>query len=250
MRDLPKELRINKLIESRDLDISVIVPCYYKHAYLLKNLVNVYRYQTYLPKEMIISLSDTKKLSKKTLEDVKSILKMTLPFEVKIIFYDNKKLPGGNKNMAANEASGDILVVQDADDIPHLQRLELIKHMFDTYDIVHLGHKFINRKNSKMIMYDKYRKLRFNRKFKFDGIIFYRRLAETKKLRPKKYKFHITNGEIAILRSIWMDNRWDPKIGRGEDVKLNRIVEERYKKSIHIRKKLMLYNRIKQIPSN
>src|SRR6185503_496362 len=53
-----------------------------------------------------------------------------------------------NRNIAALNASKDILICQDADDIPHPQRVEIIKYVFETFDIDHLFHAFISYHNS------------------------------------------------------------------------------------------------------
>lgn len=239
--------RVKKLDQVQDHSISVIIPCYYKHAYLLKNLVKIYKSQTFYPKEIIISLSGTKHLSERKMKKIKSILNLDLPFNVKIIYHHKDKLPGGNKNSAAEMASGDILVVQDADDIPHRQRLEIIKYFFDRFNIVHLGHGFLNRKKKQKIKHNKYRNSSFNRKIKPNKIFYYRRYAEISEILPRQYRLRITNGEVALKKSIWKKHHWDETLKRAEDTRLNRFLENKYKKSIHLKCRLILYNRVDQI---
>ena len=60
----------------------------------------------------------------------KKIENMKYPFKVIYIFHKECKYAGDNRNCACEKASGDIFITQDADDIPHPQRIEIIKYMF------------------------------------------------------------------------------------------------------------------------
>jgi hypothetical protein len=44
--------------------------------------------------------------------------------------------------MAEELCLGDIILYQDADDLPHPQRVEIVKQYFETHDIVHLTHSY------------------------------------------------------------------------------------------------------------
>ena len=143
--------------------ISVIIPCVSYHAHLLSNLLNILKYQTLAPKEVIISLSSVKKITADRLTKIRALETHVFPFALKILYHDEDVWAAGNKNRAAEIATGEILVVQDADDIPHIQRLEVIKYFFDKYDILHLCHGYQIRYLPKMINHNVYKLISFNK---------------------------------------------------------------------------------------
>jgi hypothetical protein len=48
--------------------------------------------------------------------------------------------------MASYMSTGDIIVYQDDDDIPSCRRIEIIKHFFETQDIMCLNHSYVYNK--------------------------------------------------------------------------------------------------------
>lgn len=127
-----------------DLKISVIVPCTYKHVDLLYHLLKIYEQQTVLPHEVIISLSEA---DKSTIPITKIVNMVRWKFRVKLLVSNSKQYAGTNRNIASENAKGDILVYQDADDLPHPQRIEIIKYFFEHYNIDHLVHHYIFAKD-------------------------------------------------------------------------------------------------------
>src|SRR3990167_5690905 len=65
-----------------------------------------------------------------------------LLFKTKILCFQGKQSAGKNRNIACSHAEGDILIAQDADDIPHPQRIEIIKYVFENYATEHLLHSY------------------------------------------------------------------------------------------------------------
>ncbi len=111
--------------------VSVIIPCYYKHADQLPMLLEHLCNQSTLPEEVVISLSEADKCERWIVESIEGAI---YPFKVKLL-QTNEKLPAGsNRNIACRNAKGDIFITQDADDIPHVQRVEIIKFVFENYN--------------------------------------------------------------------------------------------------------------------
>lgn len=250
----PQVFEIPKRIDIVNLSVSVIIPCHHEDAYLLKNLLKIYLKQTVLPQEIVISCSGLNQMTNKQKQKLDKLVVWSsslVDINVKWSLHKGSLLPGGNKNAACSVAVGDIIIVQDADDIPHVQRVEIIKWWFDHYDINHLGHTFIRRYESKMISSKSYLDLTYNRnRFKsIEYMISYRRLPEFFHQMPKSLRVKITNGEVAFLRSLFseMGHRWDDKLKAAEDTRFNRLVESKYRKSINLVDKLIIYNRVKQI---
>lgn len=123
-----------------NLTTTVMIPCVARHFKHLHELLNLYANQTEIPNEIVISLSDVETLNE---EDVLALENAPWPFSVKIIKHIGKKSAGENRNIAAKNASGDILICQDADDIPHPQRIEIVKYIFENYEVDHLLHPWI-----------------------------------------------------------------------------------------------------------
>ena len=220
--------------------ISVIIPCANEDAHLLVNLIDILKYQTLLPKEVIISLSGKRFLRPETFKNIDDLNSATLPFAIKILYHNDKVWASGNKNYAATVATGDILIVQDSDDIPHFQRFEIIKYFMDKYNAVHLAHGFVERHNGNVILASTYQQHPFNTRYHIPNIPYYIVTPQN------RTKYVITNGEIAILRSIWSKHKWDNSLRVAEDTTYNRNIEQTYKSTIYITKPLIIYNRVLQ----
>jgi hypothetical protein len=127
------------------LTTTVIVPCYYGHVQYLRELFDALSQQTVLPDEAVISISQAHLVDPLILED---FLSRQYPFKIQVLSTNNKLYAGENRNAAAKVAKGDILICQDADDLPHMQRIEFIKRSFEEKEISLLVHTYIRTNNS------------------------------------------------------------------------------------------------------
>lgn len=121
------------------LTTSVIIPCHPKHAKYLYELLKIYEKQTILPDEIVISISEVDQIQPhiiKTLQDEQWL------FPVKLILSQKKLVAAQNRNIACAQATSEIFICQDADDIPHKQRIEVIKYFFEKFELDFLLHKF------------------------------------------------------------------------------------------------------------
>ena len=133
----PEIFAIEKRLTPLSLTTSVIIPCHQKHAKHLPELVMSFTKQTVLPDEIIISLSDYKKVDPSVLEKIAS---SDYPFSVTLLQFENALSAGKNRNRACAEAIGDILICHDADDLSHPQRIAIIKYFFENFVVDHLVH--------------------------------------------------------------------------------------------------------------
>lgn len=126
--------------------ISLIIPCIPKHFHFLDRVLNAYLNGSILPDEVIINYSESSKVTKPEIDFLKS--KYSKNFS-KFIFcaFPQKLYAGKNRNYGTRASTGDIIVYQDADDLPHKQRLEIIKYFFTYYDIMHLAHSYVFSEN-------------------------------------------------------------------------------------------------------
>lgn len=122
------------------LTVSVIVPCHPKHAKYLYGLLKAYAEQTSLPDEIVISLSEANQVG---IDIIESLRDAQWPFSVKLLSSEQKLFAGQNRNIACRQATSEIFVCQDADDLPHVQRIEVIKYFFKKFNPDFLLHKFV-----------------------------------------------------------------------------------------------------------
>jgi len=119
---------------------SIIVPCHPAHFPLLEELLTAYQNQTRLPDEIVISLSQYNQVSPALLLALEG---KPWPFALKILKHIAKYPPGRNRNEACAAATGALIICQDADDLPHPQRVEIIRYLFENYQIDHLLHQWL-----------------------------------------------------------------------------------------------------------
>ena len=124
---------------SNHLTTSVIIPCYWGHFKCLSELLDVLCKQTVLPDEVVISLSEIEKLNTRAIQQFEEKI---YPFPVKIIKHKERLFAGANRNSACKNASGDIFILNDADDLPHIQRIEMIRHVFENTDAQMVAHYY------------------------------------------------------------------------------------------------------------
>ncbi len=124
-------------ISKKHLTVSFIIPCHYKHFKYLEGLLDILCKQTVLPNEVIISLSEVSELGAAAVEDLE---KKLYPFPFTIIKHREALSAGANRNCCCDASTGDIIIANDADDLPHIQRVELIRHAFEEYPAAFIVH--------------------------------------------------------------------------------------------------------------
>lgn len=221
-----EQIELLKRPEYVDKKLSVIIPCYYKHASKLFSLLRMYEAQTRLPDEVVISLSDAGRVDPNVLEQLRQEL---WAFPVTIVLANGSQAPGINRNIACKHAIGDIFMCQDADDIPHPQRVEVIHYFFTTYHVDHLMHGYKRLMPEDSIIpfkpYDDLSLVQFACLKNFDDV-YYARL------------FH--NGNVAIARQTFDVVKW-PGIRLGEDTEFNKMVYKKFNNCIVIRAIIFAY---------
>lgn len=130
----------NNLIPKQDkcaMTTSVIVPCVARHFFWLSGLLESYQNQTVMPDEVVISLSEVEKLRP---IEISKLENGTWGFKLKILRNEGTIIDGENRTIAMDNSSGEILIFSDADDIPHPQRVEIAKYIFENYEVDHILH--------------------------------------------------------------------------------------------------------------
>lgn len=204
-----------KLQEPQSKTSSLIIPCYYKHAPYLYDLLVMYEYQTKLPDEVVISLSQADLVEVNILE---KLTEERWSFPVTLILTNEQKYGGENRNRACQHAKGDIFICQDADDLVHEQRIEIIHYFFEHFAIDHLMHEYcLVKPNEHHILFQTYDPT---------AIQFW----NSKKFETIWQRGRFTNGNVAISRWLFQNIQWTDK-PRAQDTLFNRQVYSRYYKT-------------------
>jgi hypothetical protein len=202
---------LQKRAEPICMKTSIILPCHFKHFHLVPQLLENYKMQTVLPDEIVISLTEHhfQMIDK---NDLSRVTDVNWPFLVTIVIDPSPvSSPGQNRNYACQASLGDLLICQDADDIPHPQRVEILKYIFENFHADFLIHRFFYSDGSDVS------------NFKTISI------HETENLcRYLNYYGEIINkcahqGQVAISRAVFETVKWGLQ-RRGEDEEFNNNV--------------------------
>ena len=142
---------------------------------------------------------------------------------------------GKNRNRAAAATTGAIIIYQDADDLPHPQRVELIKRAFEEHEIDHLIHLYTHAtKPAGMYgpgvpgkLTDRYDERRFRSSLVHQPTYV--------------YSFKIHNGNIATTRAVFQIAKWDETMRRAQDMAYNKVVYKRFHQNAILKLPLVFY---------
>lgn len=202
--------------------VSVIVPCCYKHFHLVPELLEAISIQTKLPDEVVISISESEKIP---VDQIKKTENLQYPFKVRLIFHKERLYAGENRNSACENAIGDIFISQDADDIPHPQRIEIVTNFFKLYpNIQQIIHKWtanpaMNRNFFTLDKIERYLVTNWSYYSTFTGV---------------------HNGNCAIRRQVFDKIQWTNK-QKAQDVEFNKKVIEYFAQTMVIDARLLVY---------
>lgn len=215
---------IEKRLHCQPMTTSVFIPCYYKHFNLLPDLLGYYLAQTVYPDEIVISLSESDKVDSLAL---KALKERNWPFTLKIICNVGKCTAGKNRNIACENSIGDLMISQDADDIPHPQRIEIIKYLFENYKIDHLMHSWI-KPGSSFPCYET---------SKIDLLCkCYNNLDDT-----FRYEEYVHYGNNAYTRAVFEKIKWPEYPEYWADAEFDKMVYQAFKYKVLVKADLVIY---------
>jgi glycosyltransferase involved in cell wall biosynthesis len=205
------------------LTTSLIVPCIPKHFQYIPELLEQYAKQTVPPDEIVISLSEAASMASGEIDAVKN---NPWPFQLKIIEHKEKRSEGENRNLGTQYASGDLMLYQDADDLPHPQRVELIKRLFENYQIDHLLHAYVLDTDFRgFTIYD------------FDSLPVY----YSKELTNCVGNRHLHNGATALTRDVAHRVKWVEGFKISTDTFTNQEIYKVVNQKVFLLEPLVLY---------
>jgi hypothetical protein len=224
------------------MKISVFIPCIPEHFIFLDRVVRYYNSGSVKPDEIIIVLSDCFKVRKEYID-----VFLSYNPNVTLVHTENQLLHTGEAcNLSKKLCSGDIIVIQAADDLPHPLRIEIVKMYFERYDIVSLNHSYFGKSHIDYYGYDVLYKMAE------------KRLSDIKVVQPFEIFKHVTEkpddvygqfcnfpvaaGTICHRKEILEDMQWS-SVKHGQDTIFCKEIIKRYKKSIIISAPLYFYNK-------
>lgn len=217
--------------ENKGIKTSIIIPCHPRHLQHLYALLKMYTNQTVLPDEIIVSMK-SEQLSIGIIEILK---KEEWPFLVKLILSKNQLYAGENRNEGSKEATGDIFIYQDADDIPHPQRVEIIKYFFEKYEVDHLMHFWISP--SGPLEFYSPNKVSFLYPRSLDEV--WGLIKNDKTRISDKISLGVHFGNIAIARRVFDKIQWSG-LPKGQDVQFDENAYQQFRCMI-VRVPLVVY---------
>jgi len=212
--------------------VSVIVPCYYKHFKNIPELLDNLSCQSQLPDEVVISLSEANKVEKSAINAVK---KINYPFKLRILTTKKNKRAGENRNIAAHYSKGDILITQDADDLPHPQRIEIIAYIMEKTKSDHVIHQWVSE-NYDLMKENSGRPIWQNKYENFENIQL-EKISSVVQFPSLKWG---TCGNIGITRKVFKMVKWTSHKG-GEDVLFSKKIIEKFRNSVFAEIPLLIY---------
>lgn len=190
--NVSKNKKIEKLLEEDNITISICIPCVPKHVPLLRELLKNIDLQTKKPHEIIVALCQTNSIQANKLEKE---LNKVHDFPIKIIFTEGRASAATNRNKAAKCAQGELISFIDADDLMHVQRLEIIAYIYKEYHCKSILHNYLKEENTKI-----FSKEDILKNIKHGKEIY---KIHKKFTKAPNISIDITNGHITCHRSIF-----------------------------------------------
>lgn len=205
------------------MKVSVIIPCYSKHFRHLAPLLRAYRMQSVTPDEIVISLSSIGEINP---AEIGLLERQSYPFTLKILKHTDTYDAATNRNLASEASTGDLLICQDADDLPHRQRVQIIKYLFEKYQIDFLVHQFVHDETDWTYYY---------------YLHSLEKLCTLRKQAVDSTFYHVAQGCPAYVREVFNKVHWISEAGLAEDGWFNLMVGDAFENSVILQLPIYLY---------
>jgi|10_taG_2_1085330.scaffolds.fasta_scaffold08661_5 hypothetical protein len=239
---------------------SLIIPSTNNHFQYIGCILEHYKNGTVKPDEVIVSVSKAHEMDKREIKNIVS--KYDNCFEnLKIVSHFRKVYEGPNRGEGSKVAENDLLIYQDSDDVPHPQRIEIIKYFFENHDILHLNHGYNFEEKFEKLNVQEIENKKSHEMFDmyFPDFKEMEQVKRTRKTRPRKVydslgnslpygsgfgpDWNITGGSTAILKSVLEEINWEWTMDVSYDYDFCMDTLFYYNKSMLINVPLIWYNK-------
>lgn len=230
------------------MKLSIIIACVDKHIPLLKQFLQTTTKFSIKPHEIIISLSPyyIKDNPIKYLEETKSELEEKYDY-VKCLVQTKQTHSSRNRNLCMKEATGDIFVINDADDIMHWQCLEIINKVFEEnpkckmflYNYLQTPKRDYSLKQFNEIDLNKNLELKTDFKttikwrHPWGKPLFIKSYHKVKNFRRTSGANYYHNSFVAISKDVFQKIKYNEDMFFGEDANFIRDVHEKYESTYY-----------------
>jgi hypothetical protein len=123
---------------------SLLIYAIPQHAWHIPAIIHEYECAPERPDEYVISLSQSNLVPRYLDECI-----IRSAGVVKLLRSEAELTCGQNRQFAADHATGDVLISQDADDFPHHQRVAVLKHFFRDPNVSIVTHSYYHREQAR-----------------------------------------------------------------------------------------------------
>jgi len=205
------------------MDISVVIPCIFFHFKHIPDLLNLYKNQTLNPDEIIISVTESDKI----LNDIEKVESKNYPFNLVIIKNKEKLRAGLNRQIGSDVAKNKYIIYQDADDMPHNQRVEIMNYFFTKKNANHITH-LVTSSPRELV----------KEPYIMDSI----KYIEWRRRENRPGFRGTTVGNVGIKKDILNDIKWSEHFV-GEDTRFTDKILEKYENCYRVSATLLYYRK-------
>ena len=123
------------------MKISIVIPCIPRHFMQLHNVLQKLHDGTRVPDEVVVVLTESNRIHVPLIDSLREIGKTFFPSFV-VVTLPHVTYSGPARQAGSVVSTGEVIIYQDADDIPHKQRVEVLEHFFNTTDALHINHAY------------------------------------------------------------------------------------------------------------
>jgi len=133
----------------REIKTSFCIPSSYNHFDLLIELLESIKGYSEKPDEVVVSISGIPQENHENISKKLNGFTEILEIPVKALTANEKNLSGRNRNICMKNSKNDLIIFNDADDLSHPDRIQVIKKIFkDNEEVCHLTHSFMSTRIS------------------------------------------------------------------------------------------------------
>jgi len=123
------------------MKISIVIPCIPRHFFKLLGLLKTLYEGTRIPDEVIVVITEIDRIHRPLIDELLDAGKKFF-HTFTLVPLKEHAYSGPARQSGSVVSAGDVIIYQDADDLPHAQRVKILEHFFETTDALHINHAY------------------------------------------------------------------------------------------------------------